>query len=399
MKETTSLFFLITARTLSCFGVWAVSTAAPSTVFNETGNYALMALLFVFRSVPALPANAALFALEARGHTALSMLPHIELLRCLLYVPIVFLRSDYILFFLTLAWSFTEALAMPCYFSLAPALSSTAENGKAINRLLTATNAAMLLSPAITGLLATRFSFEALSLGAAVLFAGSAALLRFLAVNAKPLISTGHDECEIVEVGSGGHWHLTGVVKSIPLFVSIFLLVDFTSGLAFGTLNSLMPVAATETSSNSVALYGGFLSLLMAGQLCGNVVYEFLGKRQFAPNRLYFLATGFSLFAYLCFGWVSWWPLRCAMLFLTGLGNSVQDVCLLTSLQTPSCPSGSTRTIALRESLGSIAVLLSSAAVAAMIKLISIPLIVTLSFAVATLASVAAWSRLNGPRS
>ncbi|NLQ13616.1 MFS transporter [Olsenella sp. KGMB02461] len=377
-----------------------MSTAAPSVIFDETGNLALMALLFVFRSVPALPANAALIALENRGHKSFSILPRLELGRCVLYFPTIFFDNEVIVLISTLAWAFAESLAMPCYYSLAPVADVANKPEKSINRLLTVTNLTMLVGPAIAGTVATYLPFGTLSFISVALFAGAS---MFTSRFSKIVQQSFHDPSVPISessfVPNENRDATSGRVNTkIPKMVLIYLIVDATSGFAFGSLNPLMPIIASGISEVPIALYGAFLSLLMGGQLCGNIVYELIGDL-FSSNKLYFIATGFSLLAFLLFGWAPWWALCGVFLFLTGLGNSIQDVCLLTSLQTANRLSPSTRLIALRESIGSITVLCASVVIAILISLIPVNIIVTVVFIVAVATSIITWTRLSNPQS
>lgn len=119
-----SLAVLLLARGASLLASWMVSTLTPNMVYSIGGSMVAMAFLILCRSLPALPANAALVVLERRGIRPLRVLQVSEVVRLLLYVPLLFVTGQVWLYVLSASWALVEALVTPCYFSSCRACAS-----------------------------------------------------------------------------------------------------------------------------------------------------------------------------------------------------------------------------------------------------------------------------------
>lgn len=89
-----SLAVLLLARGASLLASWMVSTLTPNMVYSIGGSMVAMAFLILCRSLPALPANAVLVVLERRGIRPLRILQMSEVMRLLLYVPLLFVTGQ-----------------------------------------------------------------------------------------------------------------------------------------------------------------------------------------------------------------------------------------------------------------------------------------------------------------
>lgn len=111
-----------------------------------------------------------------------------------------------------------------------------------------------------------------------------------------------------------------------------FLLIDISSGVAFGSLNSLLPAIAQLQFDSSSIQYGFLQSSLTIGLLFGNTIYGRLISGSDCVKS-YCFVTYLALGAYLAFGYRYASGISFIFLFIVGAGNAIQDVLLITSLQ------------------------------------------------------------------
>lgn len=403
-----SLAVLLLARGASLLASWMVSTLTPNMVYSIGGSMVAMAFLILCRSLPALPANAVLVVLERRGIRPLRILQMSEVMRLLLYVPLLFVTGQAWLYVLSASWALVEALVTPCYFSLVPSLCRPEQVSRATNRLLTIVNAALVCGPLASSALFSAWGLRptiACALALMVVSSVAAGHLMPQAQEPQGEGSSAGDGMSAEGDGLGGRGearpedtahrpHAWALLRSLGASTAALLTIDATSGFAFGSLNALMPIASQVQALDPTVLYGWFLGALMAGMLMGNVLFELVGYR-FETGRLYRALTVGALTTYLLFGVLVGPLLRCALLLVTGLGNSMQDVCLMTALQRRAATGRGASLIALRESLGSVAVTVSTVYVGACVSVLGVPGLVLVAYAVALVASLPSFARLR----
>lgn len=157
-----------------------------------------------------------------------------------------------------------------------------------------------------------------------------------------------------------------------------FLMIDVASGIAFGSLNSLIPIIAQLKFDSSSLLCGVLQSSLTVGLLLGNIVYGKM-KPGFSGTREYCIASYFALGCFLALSFTYEAPVAIPLLLAVGAGNSVQDVLLITAIQDiAQSDDTSTRFFSIRESLQSIVVLASTGVVALASTAVSMGLLVML---------------------
>ena len=156
-----------------------------------------------------------------------------------------------------------------------------------------------------------------------------------------------------------------------------FLLIDISSGVAFGSLNSLLPAIAQLQFDSSSIQYGFLQSSLTIGLLFGNTIYGRLISGSDCVKS-YCFVTYLALGAYLAFGYRYASGISFIFLFIVGAGNAIQDVLLITSLQDLARDgSESISLFSIRESLQSVAVVISTLLVSLFTSIAMFSILVT----------------------
>lgn len=351
LKASRSIRALFIARGISEIGNWCANIALPLYVYQVTGDASATALLVGCRSLPSLFSMSLVRCPKKFGIGQLQFLRLADLIRAALFLLYFPLNGKWEIMLITLAVASCRAIEIPCFYSVLRA--STFDQRDEINNAFGfLQNLMMVVGPLVGGFLVAGIGIRAVLLFNSLTFIASYCLLGAVLIS-----ETGVPEEGIAPEGE---------VKTPKLFFDGrslavgFLLIDISSGVAFGSLNSLLPVIVQLEFKSSSLLYGLFQSSLTVGLLAGNLLYGFVIKGR-EHVKLYCLMTYLALGAYFAFGFLYSFGFSYVLLFAVGVGNSIQDVLLITSLQKLAKDGAeSVRLFSIRESFQAFAVVFST---------------------------------------
>lgn len=339
---------LYIARGISEIGNWCANIALPMLIYEVTHDVSATALMVCCRFAPALFSVALAQLPQKMGIGTLQAMRLADLIRAGLFVCYIFVDSKWSMFAITCAVSLCRTVEMPCFYSLLRANTNSINRDVINNSFGFLQNLMMVLGPVAGGFVVAQFGAEAVLALDALSFAASFWLLRdvpsVIEVNDKEGISKNEKNRTAFSDLSAKHLAIG------------FLLIDISSGVAFGSLNSLLPAIAQLQFDSSSIQYGFLQSSLTIGLLFGNTIYGRLISGSDCVKS-YCFVTYLALGAYLAFGYRYASGISFIFLFIVGAGNAIQDVLLITSLQDLARDgSESISLFSIRESLQSVAV-------------------------------------------
>lgn len=349
MKRNKSLLVLA-AKGANDFGDWVATVAAPVLLYSSSGSISDTATLIACRLAPYFLANLVIKRAARFSVPSSSIIRWASLLRALIIPLFIIAQTPIHFYVLTLTIYGLGAIASPCYYSI---IKDCAREGSDLprsnNYILALQNGMSVVGPVIG-------AFFQLRLGSAFLFFLNSicCLSAFTLSFWFPASNNCHSEHERKSA------KVRAMISKYP-FVSTLIFVDAVSGLAFGSLNAIIPMICQTRFHNDALIYSALLAFLTGGMLLGNLVFHtFLYKKK--PSLLYMKVTISSLLAYLLFNFVQS-PIAGALLLAsTGLGNSIQDVALITTIQRTVADDGYVAyTISIRDTFGAAATLCSVA--------------------------------------
>lgn len=339
---------LYIARGISEIGNWCANIALPMLIYEVTHDVSATALMVCCRFAPSLFSVALAQLPQKMGIGTLQAMRLADLIRAGLFVCYIFVDSKWSMFAITCAVSLCRTVEMPCFYSLLRANTNSINRDVINNSFGFLQNLMMVLGPVAGGFVVAQFGAEAVLALDALSFAASFWLLRdvpsVIEVNDKEGISKNEKNRTAFSDLSAKHLAIG------------FLLIDISSGVAFGSLNSLLPAIAQLQFDSSSIQYGFLQSSLTIGLLFGNTIYGRLISGSDCVKS-YCFVTYLALGAYLAFGYRYASGISFIFLFIVGAGNAIQDVLLITSLQDLARDgSESISLFSIRESLQSVAV-------------------------------------------
>lgn len=343
---------LYIARGISEIGNWCANIALPMLIYEVTHDVSATALMVCCRFAPSLFSVALAQLPQKMGIGTLQAMRLADLIRAGLFVCYIFVDSKWSMFAITCAVSLCRTVEMPCFYSLLRANTNSINRDVINNSFGFLQNLMMVLGPVAGGFVVAQFGAEAVLALDALSFAASFWLLRdvpsVIEVNDKEGISKNEKNRTAFSDLSAEHLAIG------------FLLIDISSGVAFGSLNSLLPAIAQLQFDSSSIQYGFLQSSLTIGLLFGNTIYGRLISGSDCVKS-YCFVTYLALGAYLAFGYRYASGISFIFLFIVGAGNAIQDVLLITSLQDLARDgSESISLFSIRESLQSVAVVIST---------------------------------------
>lgn len=339
---------LYIARGISEIGNWCANIALPMLIYEVTHDVSATALMVCCRFAPSLFSVALAQLPQKMGIGTLQAMRLADLIRAGLFVCYIFVDSKWSMFAITCTVSLCRTVEMPCFYSLLRANTNSINRDVINNSFGFLQNLMMVLGPVAGGFVVAQFGAEAVLALDALSFAASFWLLRdvpsVIEVNDKEGISKNEKNRTAFSDLSAKHLAIG------------FLLIDISSGVAFGSLNSLLPAIAQLQFDSSSIQYGFLQSSLTIGLLFGNTIYGRLISGSDCVKS-YCFVTYLALGAYLAFGYRYASGISFIFLFIVGAGNAIQDVLLITSLQDLARDgSESISLFSIRESLQSVAV-------------------------------------------
>lgn len=368
LKASRSVRALFIARGISDIGNWCANIALPLYVYQITGDVSATALLVGCRSLPSLFSMSLASLPNKIGIGQLQFMKMADLIRAALFLLYFPLNGKWEIMVITLAVSSCRAIEIPCFYSLLRA--GTFDQRDEINNAFGfLQNLTMVVGPMIGGCLVAGLGIEIVLIFNSLTFIVSFSLLKLVSITEAGV----HEKRPTFK---GEDNTLKFLLDTRSLAVG-FLLIDISSGMAFGSLNSLLPEIVQLEYRSSSLLYGVFQSSLTIGLLVGNCLYGVVAKGR-EHVRLYCFMTYFALGAYFAFGFLYSFGFSFVLLFAVGVGNSIQDVLLITSLQELAKDSAeSVRLFSIRESLQAFAVIFSTFLVSLFTNVELFPLLFT----------------------
>ena len=357
---------LYIARVISEIGNWCANIALPMLIYEVTHDVSATALMVCCRFAPALFSVALAQLPQKMGIGTLQAMRLADLIRAGLFVCYIFVDSKWSMFAITCAVSLCRTVEMPCFYSLLRANTNSINRDVINNSFGFLQNLMMVLGPVAGGFVVAQFGAEAVLALDALSFAASFWLLR--------------DVPSVIEVNDK-----EGISKNEKNWTDLnakhlaigFLLIDISSGVAFGSLNSLLPAIAQLQFDSSSIQYGFLQSSLTIGLLFGNTIYGRLISGSDCVKS-YCFVTYLALGAYLAFGYRYASGISFIFLFIGGAGNAIQDVLLITSLQDLARDGSESMSLfSIRESLQPVAVVISSLLVSLVTSIAMFSILVT----------------------
>lgn len=341
---------VLTAKGINDFGDWVATVAAPVLLYSSSESISNTAILMACRLAPYLMANLVIKRAVRSHIPPSSIIRGASLLRALI-IPLFLIANTPLHFYaLTLAVYSLGASASPCYFSIIKGCAQ-GEGGlsQSNNYLLALQNGMSVVGPVIGAYIQLHFGYGFLfALNSICCFFAFALSFRF----PEP------SDCNSRREQKSAKTHM--IVSAYPL-ISMLILVDAVSGLAFGSLNAIIPMVCQTRFNNDAVVYSMLLAFLTGGMLLGNLVFHALFHKKKA-SLLYMKVTLFALFTYLLFNFAQSSIIGALLLALTGIGNSIQDVTLITTIQkTVADENDAAYIISLRDSFGAATTLCSVA--------------------------------------
>lgn len=256
---------LYIARGISEIGNWCANIALPMLIYEVTHDVSATALMVCCRFAPALFSVALAQLPQKMGIGTLQAMRLADLIRAGLFVCYIFVDSKWSMFAITCAVSLCRTVEMPCFYSLLRSNTNSINRDVINNSFGFLQNLMMVLGPVAGGFVVAQFGAEAVLALDALSFAASFWLLRdvpsVIEVNDKEGISKNEK-----------NWTAFSDLNAKHLAIG-FLLIDISSGVAFGSLNSLLPAIAQLQFDSSSIQYGFLQSSLTIGLLFGNTIY------------------------------------------------------------------------------------------------------------------------------
>lgn len=360
--------------------------------YQFTGDAAATALVVGSRVLPGVFSPGLVAVVSRLGWDSLTAMRRADIVRALLFPLYLFVDGLLPMCILTFLIGTCRSLEVPSLYTVIGGGVNEGSRVKVNNAFGLLQNSMAVAGPVLGGIMQATFGGSFVILFNSATFVVSFAILSTLK-SAKA--SQAEDDCRSDgEARSNSHssfyfWRSSFDFLRTNLLIASFFLIDVASGIAFGSLNSLIPIIAQLEFSSSPILCGALQSSLMVGLLLGNVVYAGMVGRWIGVWS-YFIASYFALGCFLALGFGYTSLVALPLLIVVGAGNSVQDVLLITAIQgAAQSDRDSSRFFSIRESIQSIVVFASTGLVTLEVEGIGIgPLIIILGVSSVLLVAV-----------
>lgn len=328
-KNKNFMFFLV--FNLCIFiGEKISSIILPIILYTITGNIYSTGLLMLSRFLPKFISNYAVKKFSDLSLSLTLILKVTAIIRMCTMALFIFAFNQWHYYILTFVLYFNGALSYPYNYALIAKICNKAELPKANNILALLDNSTMLTIPILGSFIYSYLGMSAVMI-IAILFLFIALLcLSQLDNNSYTDIEKSRrtKEERPSETFMGDIRILIGKHR----LVFLIILVDVIASIAFGSLNTVLPILVQQDFNNSAKLYSYLTFSLSLGLITGNIIFH---KKFTSADFLmsYIVSTIFATLFFMFLGFSSNYNIYIALLFFIGICNSVQDSSLVTEIQ------------------------------------------------------------------
>lgn len=308
------------------------SIIIPIILYEITDNIYSTGLLMMVRFFPRFVSSYIIKKLNECSITHLSILRVSIIVRIAVMVGFLFSSNQWQYYILTFTLYFSSAITYPYTYTIIMKICRSQELPKANNSIALLENISMLLAPICGSMIYQLLNATSVLIIAIVCFLlglRCTHILNRCLCDEDLMPERRHKTNYKTQTFWGAMLEFN---KKMPL-IFLLIVVDAVASIAFGSLNTLLPIIVQLNFNNSIVFYSSMNFALSLGLILGNIIFHYIFSTGKNYLKLYITSTILASISFITLGFGENITYYLILLLMIGVCNSIQDASLITEIQ------------------------------------------------------------------